>query len=234
MDLEEFQSGIGYQFENEDLLVQSLTHPSYMAEAHPYETNNQRLEFLGDSALALIITEYLYQTFPEIREGQLTQYRATLVKGSLLAKMARKLKLSRYMRVSPNETGESTKDLPSSREDAFEALIGAIFLDSDFPTTREVVLAWYGDIQSNLAQLNLEHNPKGQLQERLHSRLGDYGIHYQVTSERGPPHDKTFEVGLSIRGKSMAKGTGKSKKEAEERAARQTLDQFESLLFPDA
>ena len=234
MDLEEFQSGIGYQFENEDLLVQSLTHPSYMAEANPYETNNQRLEFLGDSALALIITEYLYQTFPEIREGQLTQYRATLVKGSLLAKMARKLKLSRYMRVSPNETGESTKDLPSSREDAFEALIGAIYLDSDFPTTREVVLAWYGDIRSKLTQLNLEHNPKGQLQERMHSQLGDYGIHYQVTSERGPPHDRTFEVELSIRGKSMGKGTGKSKKEAEERAARQTLDQFESLVFPDA
>ena len=234
MDLEEFQSGIGYQFENEDLLVQSLTHPSYMAEANPYETNNQRLEFLGDSALSLIITEYLYQTFPEIREGQLTQYRATLVKGSLLAIMARKLKLSRYMRVSPNETGESTKDLPSSREDAFEALIGAIYLDSDFPTTREVVLGWYGDIQSKLTQLNLEHNPKGQLQERMHSQLGDYGIHYQVTSERGPPHDRTFEVELSIRGKSMGKGTGKSKKEAEERAARQTLDQFESLVFPDA
>ena len=116
MDLEEFQTGIGYQFENEDLLVQSLTHPSYMAEAHSHETNNQRLEFLGDSALALIITEYLYRTFPGIREGQLTQYRAALVKGSLLAKMAGKLKLSQYMRVSPNETGESAKDLPSSRK----------------------------------------------------------------------------------------------------------------------
>lgn len=234
MDLEEFQNGIGYQFENEDLLVQSLTHPSYMGEAHPHETNNQRLEFLGDAALALIITEYLYQTFPEIREGQLTQYRATLVKGSLLAKMAGQLKLSRYMRASPNETGKSAKDLPSSREDAFEALIGAIFLDSDFSTTREVVLAWFGDILSKLTQLNLEHNPKGQLQERLHSRKVGDGIHYQVTKERGPPHDKTFEVELSIRGKSMAKATGKRKKEAEERAARQILDKFESLVFPDA
>lgn len=234
MDLEEFQNGIGYQFENEDLLVQSLTHPSYMGEAHPHETNNQRLEFLGDAALALIITEYLYQTFPEIREGQLTQYRATLVKGSLLAKMAGQLKLSHYMRASPNETGKSAKDLPSSREDAFEALIGAIFLDSDFSTTREVVLAWFGDILSKLTQLNLEHNPKGQLQERLHSRKVGDGIHYQVTKERGPPHDKTFEVELSIRGKSMAKATGKRKKEAEERAARQILDKFESLVFPDA
>ncbi len=234
MDLEEFQNGIGYQFENEDLLVQSLTHPSYMGEAHPHETNNQRLEFLGDAALALIITEYLYQTFPEIREGQLTQYRATLVKGSLLAKMAGQLKLYRYMRASPNETGKSAKDLPSSREDAFEALIGAIFLDSDFSTTREVVLAWFGDILSKLTQLNLEHNPKGQLQERLHSRKVGDGIHYQVTKERGPPHDKTFEVELSIRGKSMAKATGKRKKEAEERAARQILDKFESLVFPDA
>ena len=233
MDLEEFQTGIGYQFENEDLLVQSLTHPSYMAEANSHETNNQRLEFLGDSALALIITEYLYQAFPGIREGQLTQYRAALVKGSLLAKMAGKLKLSQYMRVSPNETGESAKDLPSSREDAFEALIGAIFLDSDFPTTREVVLAWYGDSLSKLAQLTLEYNPKGQLQERLHARKVGDDIHYQVTSERGPPHDKTFEVELSIQGKSMAKATGKRKKEAEERAARQILDKFESLVFPE-
>ena len=233
MDLEEFQEGIGYHFEKEELLVQSLTHPSYMAEAHPHETNNQRLEFLGDSALALIISEYLYQTFPDIREGQLTQYRSALVEGRLLAKMAGKLRISQYMRASSNGMGESAKDLPSSREDAFEALIGAIFLDSDFATTRKVVLAWYGDTVEKLTQLNLEHNPKGRLQEQLHAQLGTNGIHYRITSERGPPHDKTFEVDLSIHGKSMAQAMGKSKKEAEERAARQVLDQFESLVFPD-
>ena len=233
MDLKEFQEGIGYHFEREELLVQSLTHPSYMGEAHPHETNNQRLEYLGDSALELIISEYLYQTFPDIREGQLTQYRSTLVEGRLLAKMARKLKISQYMRASSTEMGEMAKNLPSSREDAFEALIGAIFLDSDFATTRKVVLAWYGDIEGKLTQLNLDHNPKGQLQERLQAQLGTNGIHYQITSERGPPHDRTFEVDLSIQGKFLAKGKGKSKKEAEKRAARQVLDQFESLVFSD-
>ena len=90
------------------------------------------------------------------------------------------------------------------------------------------MLAWYGDSLSKLAQLTLEYNPKGQLQERLHARKVGDDIHYQVTSERGPPHDKTFEVELSIQGKSMAKATGKRKKEAEERAARQILDKFES------
>ncbi len=234
MDLQEIQTGIGYQFKNEDLLVQSLTHPSFIVKAPAHETNNQRLEFLGDAVLELIISEHLYKVFPDIREGQLTQFRSTLVKGSLLAEIARKLNLPRYIRVSENETGESAKDLRSSREDAFEALIGAVYLDSDLPTTRKVVLAWYKNILDELEELNHAHNPKGQLQERLQPQLGNDRIHYRVTSECGPPHDKTFQVELSIGGKSVARGTGKSKKEAEERAARQTLDQFESLVFPDA
>lgn len=234
MDLSALQSKIGYQFKNEGLLLQSLTHPSYMVKAEDEESSNQRLEFLGDAVLELIISEYLFLEFPDIREGQLTQYRSTLVKGSVLVELAVQLKLSDHIRVNRSDSKSSPKELPSSREDALEAIIGAIYLDSDFSTATDVVLQWYGDLKERLGELNEAHNPKGRLQEKLQPQLGNDQIRYEIVGESGPPHARVFEVELLVGDKPVGKGSGRSKKEAEEQAARVVLDSFDSFDFPNA
>lgn len=234
MDLSRLQSNLGYQFKDESLLIQSLTHPSYMVRADDEESSNQRLEFLGDAVLELIISEHLFLTFPEIREGQLTQYRSTLVKGGVLVDLAAQLDLSDHLRVNQSNPQNSPKELPSSQEDALEAVIGSIYLDSDFPTVRNVVLGWYGDLAERLSELNEAHNPKGQLQELLQPGIGNHQILYKVISESGPSHDRTFDVELLIGDQVCSQAAGKSKKEAEENAARKVLDEFESFEFPDA
>ncbi|MCZ6674011.1 MAG: ribonuclease III [Verrucomicrobia bacterium] len=234
MELSALQSKMGYQFKDENLLIQSLTHPSYMIRAEIEESSNQRLEFLGDSVLELIISDYLYLKFPDIREGQLTLFRSTLVKGSVLVELAGHLKLSGYIRVNRSTSEDSTRDLPSSREDALEAVIGAIYLDSDFSTVREVVLKWFGDIPEHLDELNEAHNPKGQLQELLQPSIGNDKICYQVINESGPSHARTFEVELFVGDRSCSKASGKSKKEAEERAAQKVLAEFDSFNFTHA
>ncbi len=234
MDQSELQLKLGYQFKDESLLVQSLTHPSYMVKAEDEESSNQRLEFLGDAVLELIISEFLYERFPNIREGMLTQFRSTLVKGSILVELADELNISSYIRVNQSGSKASPEQLPSSKEDALEAIVGAIFLDSDFPTVRRVVLPWYGDLTERLNELNEAHNPKGQLQERLQPSLGNNQIQYKVIKESGPSHAKVFEVELMVGDRSCNKASGKSKKEAEEQAAREVLLAFESFKFPNA
>ena len=234
MDLSALQSKLGYQFKEENLLLQSLTHPSYMVRAEDEESSNQRLEFLGDAVLELIISEYLFQEFPEIREGPLTQFRSTLVKGSVLVELADQLGLADHIRVNRSDSRSSPKGLPSAREDALEALIGAIYLDSDFPTTKAVVIPWYGDLKERLRSLNEAHNPKGRLQEKLQRDLGNEQIRYEIISESGPSHNREFEVELFVGDRSCAKGKGKSKKEAEEAAAIAVLQDFDAFQFTDA
>ena len=234
MDLSELQSKMGYHFRDESLLIQSLTHPSYMVNAEDEESSNQRLEFLGDAVLELVISEYLYEKFPDIREGMLTQFRSTLVKSSILVELADELNISSYIRVNRSDSKASPQELPSSKEDALEAIVGAIYLDSDFPTVRAVVIPWYGDLTKRLNELNEAHNPKGQLQERLQPSLGNDQIQYKVVNESGPSHDRVFEVELIVGERSCSKASGKSKKEAEEEAARKVLQVFESFNFPNA
>ena len=234
MELPALQSRIGYQFKDESLLIQSLTHPSYMVRAEKEESSNQRLEFLGDAVLELLVSEYLFHKFPQSREGQLTRFRSTLVKGTVLEKLANRLELSSHIRVNRTESEDSPRDLPSSRADALEALVGAIYLDSDFPTTRDVVLKWFGDIPARLNKLNDAHNPKGQLQERLQTNIGNDKIRYRVVGESGPSHARTFQVELLVGDRSCAKASGKSKKEAEEKAARKVLAEFDTYKFPNA
>lgn len=234
MNLAALQSKLGYQFKDESLLLQSLTHPSYMVRAEEEECSNQRLEFLGDAVLELIISEYLFQEFPEIREGPLTQFRSALVKGSVLVDLADNLELAEHIRTNRSDSKSSPKELPSSREDALEAVIGAIYIDSDFSTTKAVVIPWYGDLKERLQRLNEAHNPKGQLQEKLQRRLGNDQIRYKTISESGPSHNRLFEVELFVGEKSCGKGKGKSKKEAEEEAARFVLGTFDSFDFSNA
>tara|TARA_Y100000588_G_scaffold272308_2_gene288133 strand:+ start:2167 stop:2871 length:705 start_codon:yes stop_codon:yes gene_type:complete len=234
MKLDGLQEKLGYRFKNEQLLIQSMTHPSYMVHAGNEESSNQRLEFLGDAVLELIISEFLYLRFPHLREGKLTQMRSSLVKGTVLVDLANKFKLSKYIRVNVRSKYDSPRELPSSQEDALEALIGAIFLDSDFPNAKEIVLEWFAGLTDRLSELNYDHNPKGRLQELLQPKVGNHQIRYEVVKETGPSHSRKFEVELIIDEQTYGKGIGKSKKEAEVAAAREVLGNFETLDLTDA
>jgi len=234
MDLDRLQDLLNYRFKNPELLREALTHPSYMIQASEGEQHNQRLEFLGDAVLELIVSEALYTTFPDLREGQLTQYRSTLVKSAALVQLASEMQLSEFLRVPEFEGANTTRNRPSAQEDAIEALIGAVYLDSDLATARDMVIRWYGDIQTRLKSLQTQHNPKGQLQELLQPDFGNNAIAYEVTQEEGPPHERTFTVELKIEDTVRAIGIGKSKKEAEEKAARQALSNLDDLELPKA
>ena len=234
MELTGLQEQLGYQFKNEDLLIQSLTHPSYRIYSGHEERSNQRLEFLGDAVLDLVISEFLYLKFTDLREGQLTKLRSTLVNGSILFELAAQFGLSKHIRVNQTSADDSPRALPSTQEDALEALIGAIYLDSGYSTTKEVVLNWFATVTERLGELNENHNPKGRLQELLQPKIGNNQIRYNVVNESGPSHDPEFEVELNIGSNSYSRGLGKSKKEAEENAAREVLENFETFEFPHA
>lgn len=221
--LQALQNRIGYVFKSDDLLRESMIHPSYLQD-HPKETkNNQRLEFLGDAVLDLVLSEKLFRMHPDEREGPMTQQRAILAKGKFLTDLAEELGLHQCLLMSRAEISNDGSRRPSSLEDAFEALVGAIYLDSDFETVRDVVLTWYGDINDRLKGYKGVSNPKGRLQEMVQPELGNEAIRYEVSRTEGEAHDRSFEVQLFIEDQLKATGRGKTKKEAEERAAATAL-----------
>jgi len=246
--LSPLEKRIGYQFRDRALLEQALTHPSSLNELprgriekkQGGEQSNQRLEFLGDSVLQLILSEALYRLYPEDREGALSTKRFALVKGSALSALAREIALYAHIRVGQSErtnassaankgnaTDAETSSLSNLRdsilEDAFEALVAAIYLDSDLPTAREIVLRLYGDISQKLATAAPDTNPKGRLQERVQPHYGNDALHYEVIATHGEAHAREFEVALALRDRRLATGRGSSKQRAEEAAARAAL-----------
>lgn len=228
--LERLQRTLRYRFKRLDLLVQSLTHASFFKENPNLGNHNQRLEFLGDAIISAVITEKLFQLFPNEREGILSRYRSALCNGEQLAEIANKLEIYRFLRIGKSED-KNCRQLSSVLEDALEAIAGAIYLDSDFDTTRQVVLHWYDDIKAIVKVKGNSHNPKGQLQEMVQPHLGNQALEYRVIKESGPDHDKTFEVQLLVNGIQYGRGEGTSKKEAEENVARIVL--AKKLLFKD-
>ncbi|MEO0795036.1 MAG: ribonuclease III [Verrucomicrobiota bacterium] len=225
--LEPLQAKIGYHFQTPALLEQALTHCSCTQES-PEITDNQRLEFLGDAVLSMILAESIFLQFPDEREGHLAQCRSVLAKGAFLADIARRLQLPEHLRMSESERNNAGHDRDAALEDALEAVIGAIYLDSDYQQTRECVLAWYGDLPSVL-QLQLAHdNPKGRLQEWTQAQ-GRIQPAYILIGESGPGHAKKFEVEVRIEGQAQGHGTGSSKKDAEEAAARDALSKLGRL-----
>ncbi len=221
--LKMFQERIGYRFKTPSLLISSLTHPSYIQQYPNTEESNQRLEFLGDAVLSAILADDLYEQLPGEREGVLSLNRSALAQGAQLAALARELGLDVVLRLSDGEIKNKGRRRESILEDALEALIGAIFLDSDWETASRVVLNWYGDISERLDTLLALHNPKGRLQELVQPVHGNEAIEYVVASTSGPDHAKSYTVETHIKGRLMGEGRGSSKKEAEENAARAAL-----------
>ena len=221
--LEALQERIGYRFRNGALLEEALTHPSYAQQEKQRIPHNQRLEFLGDAVLNLILAERLFQDLPEEREGELARARSALGKGELLAVLARKLGLPACLRLARGDEAAGGREWASSQEDAFEALVGAVFLDSDYAGARDAVLRWFGNLEELRAELLSGDNPKGRLQEWLAQRGLGAELNYLLRQTSGPDHAKVFHVELTVRGEAQGAGEGRSKKEAEEAAARAGL-----------
>lgn len=218
MLIEELQQRIGYAFRDPELLLLALTHPSIAHELGAPVQTNQRLEFLGDAVLQLALTRELYEKFPAFGEGPLTKARAKLVNRRALAERARQLDLGRHLIVSRGEEISGGRERASSLADAYEALVGAIFLDGGFDVARQFILREFADASSELSAIPILENPKGELQELLQA-ISPEAPHYEVISVSGPDHDRVFECTVHHRGIELARGAGKSKKAAQSEAA---------------
>lgn len=214
---------IGYKFRNALLLAEALTHPSLGHETQHYHFDNQRLEFLGDAVLQLVITEYLYGHFSGEAEGRLTKLRSRLVSRDTLKIHAAALDLGRYLLMGRGEESSGGRERASTLADAFEALIGAIYLDSDLETAKKFILDQARADLEQIAEEPVDINPKGHLQELLQS-ISPRSPVYEVVSQAGPEHEKTFVSQVIWEGIVLGCGTGHSKKQAETAAAVEAME----------
>ena len=228
-DLNAFQTRIGYTFKSEELLRLALTHPSIAHEAGSSIQTNQRLEFLGDAVLQLILTRALYDKFPDYGEGPLTKGRATLVNRRMLAQHGRTVGLHEHILLSRGEENTGGRHRPSAMADAFESLVGALYLDGGLEVARTFVLTEFAAYVSDLATLPTIDNPKGELQELLQATSAE-APQYQMASATGPDHDRIFECTVHHKGVELARGTGKSKKDAETAAALAAYEMLKERL----
>lgn len=205
---------LGYTFQDPTLFELALTHRSVSGNR-----NNERLEFLGDSILGMLVAEYLFRQFPQEKEGRLTRLRASLVNQDMLARLARELHIGEYLRLGSGELKSGGFRRDSILADTFEALLGAVFLDSgDILTCRECVLRWYGEHLVNVQQVSPSKDPKSRLQEYLQSRQRPLPV-YLVLEVSGADHDQQFRVSCEVEGEPLVEGEGASRRYAEQAAA---------------
>jgi ribonuclease-3 len=217
-DLADLQTRLGHNFRDASLLQLALTHPSVAHEQGAPVLHNQRLEFLGDAVLQLILTRELYQKFPDFGEGPLTKARAKLVNRRALAEKGKALNLGAHLIVSRGEAAHGGRERPSALADTFEAVLGAIYLDGGLPAAEQFVERHFHEAYGEVSHIPVLENPKGELQELLQARSAE-APQYHVVSTSGPDHDRVFECTVQHEGKELARGRGKSKKAAESEAA---------------
>ncbi len=217
-EYDELQTRLGYTFRDAALLRLALTHPSVAHELGSSVQTNQRLEFLGDAVLQLVLTHELYERFPAFGEGPLTKARAKLVNRRCLAERARELGLGEFLILSHGEESQGGRQRPSALADAYEAVVGAVLLDGEFAAARDFIQREFHSLLRDLTVTPLLDNPKGELQELLQA-VSPEAPHYEVVSSSGPDHDRVFECTVHHGGTELARGTGKSKKAAESEAA---------------
>lgn len=214
----QFSNKINYTFRDKSLLETALTHRSLGRH------NNERLEYLGDAILGFIIAEVLFQKFPDISEGQLTRLRASLVRKEALAALARKMEIGDFLKLGTGEMRSGGWRRDSTLANAVEAVIGAVYLDSDHTTCREFVLNLYEELLQDLSPDVLNKDPKTELQELLQANKHDLP-EYKVIAEEGAAHARTFTVECWIAGlEEPVKATGNSKRNAEQAAAKNALE----------
>jgi ribonuclease-3 len=221
--LAQLQTRIGYPFRDAALLRCAVTHTSFLQD-HPAAESNQRLEFLGDAVLQLLLTEALYHLYPVDREGLLSKRRAALANGVFLARLAREISLDGFLARGAGEDATGGRARAAASEDAFEALLGAVYLDSDLATARRVLLGIYGPLAERLATLEDAGNPKGRLQELIQPAHGNSALRYDVVRVDGADHAREYAVSVFLLDRLLGTGCGTSKKLAEESAARAALE----------
>lgn len=223
-DAAALEKTIGYRFEDKSLLMEALTHPSRSGGK-----NNERLEFLGDAVLELCVSQHLYGEYPVAQEGELTKRRSAMVCSRSLMKAAQKINLGDYILLGKGEEGTGGREKRSVLENAMEALLGAIFLDGGLEAARSVtsglIPAGGGHNLGRAGKTEPVKDYKTLLQETIQAESGGK-IAYEIYRTEGPPHDAVFHVRLTIGEKKAGSGKGKSKKEAEQQAAKKALDQL--------
>ncbi len=225
------QQKIGYTFSNPALLRVAVTHPSVAHEGETGVQHNQRLEFLGDSVLGLILTRELYEKFPNLGEGPLTKARAQLVNQASLADRARFLDLGAHLILSHSEATHGGRERASALADAFEALVGAIFMDGGYQPAADFVLRCFHGAFNGFHSLPQLDNPKGELQETLQSTSPE-PPQYKILSATGPDHERHFECAVCHAGRELGRGAGKSKQAAQSAAALAALSFLKSEALP--
>lgn len=218
--IEELQERIGYEFKEEGLLRQALTHSSYANEKHMKKlSDNERLEFLGDAVLEIISSEFLYRNYPKLPEGDLTKLRASIVCEPTLALCTRELDLGEYLLLGKGENLTGGRNRKSILSDAMEAVIGAIYLDGGFESAKAFIHRF---ILTDIEHKKLFYDSKTILQELVQGNYEE-PLHYELLSEEGPDHDKKFKVEARIGEQVIGIGSGHTKKAAEQEAAYQAL-----------
>ena len=219
--MEKIEKSIDYKFKNRELLENALRHTSYAYENHT--TSNEKLEFLGDSILEHVSSEYLFTHYKNLKEGEMTKVRATVVCEKSLYKIAQKHRFDEYIKVGRSERHTHGNKKPAIMADSVEAIIAAIYLDGGMEPAKKFIIENLKD-EIEIATKNVgDKDYKTVLQEKLQEN-GEVKIEYSITNESGPDHDKTFEAEVEVNGKVLAKGVGKSKKAAQMQAAKKALE----------
>jgi ribonuclease-3 len=224
--LEELEKEIGYTFRDRSLLELAMTHESYANERRLPSGSNERLEFLGDAVVGLVVSRYLYERHPRLAEGRLAQMKAHLVSASYLAEQARQLDLGRFLRLGRGEATSTGRNRRNLLADAFEALVGALYLDGGMEAAQPFVLRHFREAVDRMEGLRKDF--KSLLQEHTQKHFKTLPL-YEVMDESGPPHQRIFTVRVYFGDQILGEGTGRSKREAGQEAARQALEKLKAL-----
>ena len=228
--LNKFQKNLKTKFKDVSVLKQSLIHKSYLNEVrHTDLSNNERLEFLGDAVLELVITKYLFDFFPERPEGELTSFRAAIVRTESIARAAEELEFGKYIYMSKGEEATGGRKRPYILANTFEAVIGAIYLDLGLDEAEKFIERTLVPKIKEIVEKRLDIDPKSKLQE-IAQEVVKETPQYTLVSEEGPDHDKVFTVVVTLKEIELKKGTGRSKQEAEQSSAKATLKHWKELV----
>ena len=222
MTLTELEEKIHYQFKDKKILTEALSHSSYANENKRNRRSNERLEFLGDSVLSIVVSQYLFEHFSHLPEGELTKIRASLVCEKSLHIFAKQIDLGKYLLLGKGEENTGGRERPSILADAFEALIAAIFLDGGLETARAHILRFIPeDVE---AQRHAAFNDYKTILQEVIQQNPEEKVEYVIVDQTGPDHNKAFTVNVCLNSNIIGVGTGNSKKEAEQMAAREALN----------
>jgi ribonuclease-3 len=223
--LEAVQTTLGLEFRERSLLREALTHRSFLNEVPDERPSNERLEYLGDAILGMIVTDFLFKRFPKLSEGELTNLRSALVRTEALAGFARDINLGSTLFVGKGEERSRGRQRPSGLACAFEALLGAIYLDQGYEASREFALRFVEPALGEVLELKLHKNGKSTLQEVVQARW-QRTPSYHVIEERGPDHSKSFTVEVRVSGETLGKGIASNKRAAQQMAAQDALEKM--------